>query len=652
MPPPILLQRLKERKLVRWALTYLAGAWVIYEAVDTIGDRWGLTDSFFQGLFVVLAIGFFITLVLAWYHGEKGRQRVSGPELLMLSGLLVVAGVAVTLLGGDEGFGRAFGPQGEDRPVPPESDVAEALPEDYVAVFPFENLTGEGDLDDLGPYTAFVITEGLRRTPEINQAVAFNTVAQALEASGGAITTQEIAVDLQVGTAITGVYAMRGDSLEFLAEISRIPGGDLIESVQALGAVEDPRNVIDELRQRITGAIAVSLDEAIEMGPSRPPTYEAFLAYRRGYEVFLNRDWMGALPHFQEAFRLDSTFLLAPTMIGWVYINTGQRAKVDSLLTWATERWNELSPHERLVLEHGRAFALRDREEAFRVRQSMFRMDPTSYADDLGHDAVQAGRPQAALDALSHYDPDTPSHRGSTRYWYTLAQANHMLGLFREELDAARQGRERFPDDLQMRWYEMRALVALSRLDEIEPLLGQIEEIEPNVVAGTPGGVFTLVAADLARFRHSEEARVVAERAIAWYLARDPDGFQSERAYALLLADRPAEALTLLEPLVEQSPENLDYHGLHGMALALTGDNGGAEAEARWCEETDRPNRGGVNKICRASILSHLGREEEATDLVRQALQEGLSFWGLSDYFVLNRLWGYEPFERLISPKG
>ena len=30
MPSPSLLQRLKERKLVQWALAYLAGAFVLY----------------------------------------------------------------------------------------------------------------------------------------------------------------------------------------------------------------------------------------------------------------------------------------------------------------------------------------------------------------------------------------------------------------------------------------------------------------------------------------------------------------------------------------------------------------------------------------------------------------------------------------------
>ena len=101
-----LLQRLKERKLVQWAVAYLAGAWVIYEVTSTVGGHWKLPDSFFQGLFLILAVGFFIILVLAWYHGEKGRQRVSGPELLMVAALLVVAGAAISFVGkgvGDQG---------------------------------------------------------------------------------------------------------------------------------------------------------------------------------------------------------------------------------------------------------------------------------------------------------------------------------------------------------------------------------------------------------------------------------------------------------------------------------------------------------------------------------------------------------------------
>jgi len=37
MSEPSLLQRLKERKLVQWAVAYLVGAWVLFEAAEELG---------------------------------------------------------------------------------------------------------------------------------------------------------------------------------------------------------------------------------------------------------------------------------------------------------------------------------------------------------------------------------------------------------------------------------------------------------------------------------------------------------------------------------------------------------------------------------------------------------------------------------------
>jgi hypothetical protein len=45
MPPPSILQRLKERKLVQWGLAYLAGAWVILVVSSTVGNPWGPTHA-------------------------------------------------------------------------------------------------------------------------------------------------------------------------------------------------------------------------------------------------------------------------------------------------------------------------------------------------------------------------------------------------------------------------------------------------------------------------------------------------------------------------------------------------------------------------------------------------------------------------------
>jgi hypothetical protein len=107
-----LLQRLKKRKLVQWALTYLAGAWVSLEVVDLVGDIWALPEVIPQVATVVLVVGFFAVLVLAWYHGEKGRQKVSGAELLLIAVLLAIGGVLISVLG--PGTGVSSDPPRDD----------------------------------------------------------------------------------------------------------------------------------------------------------------------------------------------------------------------------------------------------------------------------------------------------------------------------------------------------------------------------------------------------------------------------------------------------------------------------------------------------------------------------------------------------------
>ena len=51
--------------------------------------------------FALLAfVGFFVTMVVAWFHGQTGRQRVQDPEVVIIVFLLGIGGAALTLLPG------------------------------------------------------------------------------------------------------------------------------------------------------------------------------------------------------------------------------------------------------------------------------------------------------------------------------------------------------------------------------------------------------------------------------------------------------------------------------------------------------------------------------------------------------------------------
>jgi membrane protein DedA with SNARE-associated domain len=79
------LQRLKQRKLVQWAIAYIAFAFALIQVVDVVADSYDWPHLVMHLVFGVLVLGFVVMLLLAWYHGERGAQRISGPELLLIA---------------------------------------------------------------------------------------------------------------------------------------------------------------------------------------------------------------------------------------------------------------------------------------------------------------------------------------------------------------------------------------------------------------------------------------------------------------------------------------------------------------------------------------------------------------------------------------
>ena len=86
------LQRLKQRKLIQWALAYVAAAFALLQGIDIVAQQFGRPEGVRRGITLALVVGFFVTLVIAWYHGERGAQRVTETELIIISLILAVGG--------------------------------------------------------------------------------------------------------------------------------------------------------------------------------------------------------------------------------------------------------------------------------------------------------------------------------------------------------------------------------------------------------------------------------------------------------------------------------------------------------------------------------------------------------------------------------
>jgi len=87
-----IFQHLKDRRVITRAVAYIAGAWVTLQVAEVLAGIFDWSIPFLRGLAIVLAFGLPIALILAWYHGKKGAQKLSGTELSLLAGVLLVAG--------------------------------------------------------------------------------------------------------------------------------------------------------------------------------------------------------------------------------------------------------------------------------------------------------------------------------------------------------------------------------------------------------------------------------------------------------------------------------------------------------------------------------------------------------------------------------
>jgi len=77
--------RLRAAKLVQWTLAYLASVWLLLQVLEFLNDRFGWDPALLRVATVVAGAAVLPMWVLAWFHGERGAQRVTGFEGVALA---------------------------------------------------------------------------------------------------------------------------------------------------------------------------------------------------------------------------------------------------------------------------------------------------------------------------------------------------------------------------------------------------------------------------------------------------------------------------------------------------------------------------------------------------------------------------------------
>ena len=303
--------RLKQRKLVQWALAYVAFSFALLQGIDIVAQQFAWPASVQRATTLALVLGFFVTLLLAWYHGERGVQKVTGTELLLLALLLAIGGGLMWRFAGSTAGADARGMARSGSAAAP-SSVESAIPAKSIAVLAFTDLSPHHDKGYFSDGIAEELLNALARVQGLK--VAGRT--SAFRFKGKDADPRTIGVTLGVANVLEGSVRTQGDKVRITAQLVRTRDGFQLWSHAYDGDLKDIFALQETIARRITDQLKVTLSgrqarRLVDVGTRNP---QAYALYLQATATFNRRDgahFDEAMAQLRQAIALDPQFAQA-----------------------------------------------------------------------------------------------------------------------------------------------------------------------------------------------------------------------------------------------------------------------------------------------------------------------------------------------------
>jgi TolB-like protein/tetratricopeptide (TPR) repeat protein len=312
--------RLRRRKVVQWAIAYAAAAWTLLQVLEYFGETytWPLAVRQIAGL--ALPLGLLFVLVLAWYHGDRGEQRVSRPELAILSTI-------VALVGGTLWWYASRIDQSAWVADTGAMNTKQALPADAasIAVLPFVNMSSDKEQEYFADGMSEEVLNLLAQLPQLH--VIARTSSFSFKGKEADIAT--IARTLNVAHVLEGSVRKSGGTVRITVQLIRASDSSHLWSQTYDRKLTDVFKVQDEIARAVVAALQVKLLPAERERLAATPTVnaEAYDAYLKGlYHWYrLTRADLDTAEHFFElALAKDPGYARAYAGIGLLWMGRQQ----------------------------------------------------------------------------------------------------------------------------------------------------------------------------------------------------------------------------------------------------------------------------------------------------------------------------------------
>jgi serine/threonine-protein kinase len=494
-----------------------------------------------------------------------------------------------------------------------------------VAVADFVEESGRPPADPVGRIAAAELRAGLGGLGVVEVLAAPEPLAgEAVPASPRA------------GTAVRGVVRRDADSLQYRAEVVDVAAGTVVQTVDSRWApAAAPARALASLRDGVQAAVGTALYPGWSGAIGRPTSYAAYRAFVDGMERIRREEHDSAAAAFDRAFAADSGFTVAALLAASEHRQLRRRERAESLVARVAARRDSLAPLDRRLLEWMTATLGDDQLGAVAAMREVVALAPHAELArlQLAIDALHAARPSEAAAALRAIDADGDFPRGRASYWATWAETLHALGRHDRELAVVRDGLARHPQLRVLVDYELRALAALGRVDELRRRADALLAL-PHPDGVTPGETVRRVAGELRAHGDSAAARALLARLLAWYAAHPAPHAdltaRAARARALYVAGDLAAARAAYDSLLSELPRCLGCVGALGLVAARAGDRAAAlRHDAALAASPSRPMHG-TPAYWRARIAAALGDRARAAALLTAAFADGTELEALA----------------------
>ena len=416
--------RLRRRKVVQWSVAYVAAAWALLQGLEFLADIYDWPTAFLRVVTLALALGLPIVVTLAWYHGDRGEQRVGGTELSIVAVLFLLSGGVVWY------YQRTADTTTVATPVPA---IEKAIPTDAsIAVLPFVNMSSDKEQEYFADGISEELLNLLAQVPELR--VIARTSSFSFK--GKDVEVAEIARRLNVANVLEGSVRKSGDKIRITAQLVRASDSSHLWSQTYDRQMADVFEVQDEIAASVVSGLKIKL---LGTAPptsrvTDPQAYSLLLQARASFRQGTAEAVKRSITQFDQALAIDPGYAAAWADLanayeleitnGWRPIEEGNR-----LARQAIERALALDPD--YVAAHAFlgwiliAHDL-DYEAAVEHTERAMALEPTNpdAIDAAAYVARRLGRHDPAI-ALFQYlvarDPLNYLHHSNLAYAYWYA---------------------------------------------------------------------------------------------------------------------------------------------------------------------------------------------------------------------------------------